>query len=164
MVKGVTMPAVTKVSKSAKAPRPKIATPPAATDPFSLGLNLADTRGVHNALLAGLSFDAFVRFEKATGLARAKLAAATGIAPRTLDRRQKDKKLRPDESDRLYRLASVYRLAVELFNGRAEDATEWMETPRPALGGEIPLDLARTEVGARQVATLVMQLEQGVYV
>lgn len=159
------MAVVKKVPKSAKAPRPKAKNPPTPnTDPFSLGLNLTDTTGVHKALLAGLPFDAFERFEKASGLTRAKLAAATGIALRTLDRRQKEKKLQPDESDRLYRLASVFRLAVELFNGHDKDATEWMETPRPALGGAVPLDLARTEVGAREVATLVMQLQHGVYV
>jgi putative toxin-antitoxin system antitoxin component (TIGR02293 family) len=105
-----------------------------------------------------------VKFEKASGLSRAKLASAISVAPRTLDRRQKEKRLKPDESERLFRVANLYRLATELFNGDEAAAARWMEAPRPALGGPSPLELARTEVGARRVETLIGQLEHGVYV
>ena len=133
-------------------------------DPFSLGLNVTDSLLVHQALLAGLPFSSFVKFETASKLARARLASIISVAPRTLDRRQKEKRLKSDESERLFRVANLYRLATELFNGDEAAAAHWMEAPRPALGGIAPLELARTEVGGRRVETLIGQLEHGVYV
>jgi len=133
-------------------------------DPFTLGLDPADPIRVHKSLLSGLPFSALAAFEEASGLRRRRLAEIIAVGERTLDRRQKEKRLHPGESERLYRLASLYRLATELFNGDREAAGRWMEAPRPALGGESPLDLARTEVGARRVETLIGQLEHGVYV
>lgn len=133
-------------------------------DPFSLGLDLSDSIQVHKAILTGLPFSVLTRFEKATGLSRPQLAKLLAVGERTLDRRQKEKKLHAEESERLCRLANLYRLAIELFNGNTEAAGRWLQTPRPALGGEVPLDLARTEVGARRVETLIGQLEHGVYV
>ena len=36
-------------------------------------------------------------------------------------------------------------------------------TPQRALGGAIPLDIAKTEVGAREVEQIIGRLEQGVF-
>jgi len=39
----------------------------------------------------------------------------------------------------------------------------WLTSAQPALGGAVPLDLAKSEVGAREVERLVGRLEHGVF-
>ena len=46
--------------------------------------------------------------------------------------------------------------------GDYQGAREWLETPIPALANQRPLDLARTEPGAREVEDLIGRIEHGV--
>jgi putative toxin-antitoxin system antitoxin component (TIGR02293 family) len=57
----------------------------------------------------------------------------------------------------------LFGKTLELFEGDRDVATEWLTTAQPALGGAVPLDLARTEVGAREIERLVGRLEHGVF-
>jgi len=79
------------------------------------------------------------------------------IAPATLTRRRRSPSglLSPEESDRIYRIADVYRAVLQLFEGDGESAR--------ALGGETPLQHLDTEAGAAQVRDLIGRLEHGVY-
>jgi len=122
-----------------------------------------DATGVVEQVRAGFPFSKFVRLEKASGLSRDALARLLGIPKRTLTRRQSDGRLRPDESDRVLRAAAIFELAHGLFEGDTAAATEWLESPQPALGGESPLAFAATEVGAREVEQLIGRLEHGVF-
>lgn len=90
------------------------------------------------------------------------VAAITGMAPRTLARRRVSRTLRPDESDRLYRLARVAARAVDVL-GSNEKAERWLKKPNPALGHEVPLRILDTDVGARQVEAILGRIEQGVF-
>ena len=57
------------------------------------------------------------------------------------------------------RLAS----AVREGRNRKDRARQWLSFPQYGLGGVVPLDYARTEVGAREVETLLGRIEYGVY-
>jgi putative toxin-antitoxin system antitoxin component (TIGR02293 family) len=97
------------------------------------------------------------------GLSREALADLVQIKPRTLDRRKEGGRLRPEESDRLLRAARVFGGTIALFEGDADAARTWLSSPQRALGGAVPLEMARTEVGAREVESLVGRLEHGVF-
>ena len=66
------------------------------------------------------------------------------------------------ESDRAVRLARVDTHAVEML-GEASTAAGWLNTPNRALGGEKPLDLLDTDVGARMVENVLGRIAYGVY-
>lgn len=68
-----------------------------------------------------------------------------------------------EESDRIYRIAEIYRSAVQLFEGDAESARSWLSEPARALGGIRPLQHLDTEAGAGEVRDLIGRLEHGVY-
>jgi putative toxin-antitoxin system antitoxin component (TIGR02293 family) len=87
------------------------------------------------------------------------------IAPATLARRRRtpDARLSPDESDRLYQIASTFRDAVALFEGETEAAAGWLKEPAKALGGVAPIELLDTAAGAAEVRDLIGRLEHGVY-
>lgn len=80
----------------------------------------------------------------------------------TLTRRRAQKRLTPQESDRVYRVASVYRAALQLFEGDADAARHWLIEPAKALGGHPPLQHLDTEAGADEVQDLIGRLEHGV--
>ena len=68
--------------------------------------------------------------------------------------------LKPEESERVERLARVMALAEQAF-GSADDARRFLATPHPELAGERPLDVAQTELGARQVEEVLWRMEYG---
>jgi putative toxin-antitoxin system antitoxin component (TIGR02293 family) len=127
-----------------------------------LGLPERGLLGVVTMVRRGLSYATFRSFLEETGLSQGQGAALIGIPPRTLQRRRQEGRLSPEESDRLLRAARVLASAVGLFEGDMTRTRQWLETPAPALGGEIPLRLAETEVGARAVEQLIGRLEHGV--
>ena len=67
-----------------------------------------------------------------------------------------------DESERLFRIASLFDRAVEVL-GDKETAKQWFKGPKRALGGQTPLQFADTEPGANEVAALLGRLEHGVF-
>jgi putative toxin-antitoxin system antitoxin component (TIGR02293 family) len=62
----------------------------------------------------------------------------------------------------LLRLSRLFERAVSLYDGDRDEARQWLETPIPALDDEPPLELARTEPGAREVDDLIGRIEHGV--
>ena len=128
----------------------------------TLGLGTNDSVQIVRAVRAGFPFSRLARFQKATALPWEKVSRFVAIPKRTLTRRQNEGKLQPDESDRVWRAAAIFDRAVELFEGDVEAARHWLQAPQWGLGGEIPLDFAATEVGAKEVENLIGRLEYGV--
>ena len=128
-----------------------------------LGLELVDNAELVARVEEGFSYRALERLRGNVGLSREALADLVQIKPRTLDRRREGGRLRPEESDRLLRAARVFGGTIALFEGDADAARTWLSSPQRALGGAVPLEMARTEVGAREVESLVGRLEHGVF-
>ena len=128
----------------------------------TLGIGTDDSVEIVRLVRAGFPFSRMARFQKATALPWDKVARFVAIPKRTLTRRQNQGKFQPDESDRVWRAAAIFDMAVELFEGDAAAASQWLQAPQWGLGGEIPLDFAATEVGAKEVENLIGRLEYGV--
>lgn len=127
-----------------------------------LGLRSYDTAALLKRLDEGLSYAAFERLKRRLKVSSQELADAALITRRTLARRKKAGRMQPDESDRLVRLARVFSRAIELFEGDSEAARAWMMRPNRAFGGESPLEVSKTGVGAREVENLIGRIEHGV--
>jgi putative toxin-antitoxin system antitoxin component (TIGR02293 family) len=85
------------------------------------------------------------------------------IPDRTLDRRiAAGENLKIEEADGLARLLRVVRAARDLFEND-ENADIFLRSPNPALGDRIPIQMAQTDIGAREVETIIMRLAYGVY-
>lgn len=127
-----------------------------------LGLRTYETDKLLEKIKHGLSYSAWERFEKETDFSRETLLTLMQMSSRTLHRRKEEKRLRPDESDRLLRATRVYYKTLELFEEDKQQATHWLTSFQPALGGSTPLDYAATELGAREVEALIGRLEYGI--
>lgn len=128
-----------------------------------LGIETADNLKLAKKVEAGFSFEALERLGKTTGLPLERLRVAVRIAPRTLTRRKKEKRLSPEESDRLVSVSRLLAQTFELFEGNEEAGIRWFTSPNRALGGQSPLEVAATETGTREVENLIGRLEHGVF-
>jgi len=128
-----------------------------------LGIETADSLKLAKKVEAGFSFGALERLGKTTGLPLERLRVAVRITPRTLTRRRKEKRLSPEESDRLVSVSRLLAQTFELFEGNAEAGLRWFQSPNRALGGQSPIEVAATETGTREVENLIGRLEHGVF-
>lgn len=81
------------------------------------------------------------------------------VAPRTtLQRREREGVLAPDESERLERIARLAALAEEVWES-TEDAQEFLTTAHPHLDNQVPIDLAASDLGTRRVEGVLWALE-----
>jgi putative toxin-antitoxin system antitoxin component (TIGR02293 family) len=79
------------------------------------------------------------------------------IVPKTTLHRRGDR-LSLEESQRLERLARMAAMAEDVWEDK-ELAHEFLLSAQPQLGGERPIDLARSELGARQVEMVLFAIE-----
>ena len=128
-----------------------------------LGLDPMDTPQLVERVEEGLSFGELEHLRQNMGLSREEMAGLVQVRPRTLDRRKKEGRLHLEESDRLLRASRIFGRAIALFEGDGEGALGWLSSPQRALGGAVPLEMARTEIGAREVEGLIGRLEHGVF-
>jgi putative toxin-antitoxin system antitoxin component (TIGR02293 family) len=157
-------PSVVRKNETGKVPIRSDKSRKPAKEPFLLGLDTSKPLEIHDTILSGLSYKSLVQASNSSGLPLGTLSELIAIPPSTLSRRKATELLKPDESDRLFRVAKLLRLVIDFFSGDTEAAIRWMQSPRPALGGHPPLELAKTDVGIRQVETLIEQLKHGIVV
>ena len=143
------------MATSARAPTEAIELPsylPASEDTPRQGVE---------AIREGLPAEALGWLRENLDLTAEELAGVIHVSRRTMSRRKKEGRLKPDESERALRLIRLYRRAVEVLGDRTE-ATGWLREENFALGGEAPLEFADTEPGARRVEHLLGQIEHGI--
>ena len=75
-------------------------------------------------------------------------------------RKAKKEPLSIEESDRAVRLTRIQALAEDVF-GDVEKANQWLRQGLRILDGKSPLELARTDSGARVIEQLLAKLDWG---
>ena len=128
-----------------------------------LGIRVKDSVDLIKHVEKGLAFTAVEALQEQMDLATKEMARLLDIKFRTFLRRKEAGRLQPAESDRVLRTSRLFARAQDLFDGNQEAARGWLMTPQRALGGAIPLEIAKTEVGAREVEQIIGRLEQGVF-
>jgi putative toxin-antitoxin system antitoxin component (TIGR02293 family) len=124
---------------------------------------LFTTAKLVEVLQAGLPFQELEDLQARLAVPADKLAPLLGLSRATLHRRKGDaSKLSPAVSDRVVRYARLLGQAVKVFEDMVA-AQQWLNAPQFGLGGAVPMDYARTELGAREVENLLGRIEHGVY-
>lgn len=128
----------------------------------SIGIQAGKLEDLILALKKGLPVNSLHKLCKNMGVPESKLAATVNIAQRTLTRRKLEGRFRPDESERVLRLARLFERAVEVI-GSEQGAQQWFQSPVKGLGGKTPLEFADTEPGALEVEIMLDRIEDGVF-
>ena len=113
-------------------------------------------------LREGLPYESFDALRRAFDLSLQDLGAILAVPQRTLARRKLQRRLRPEESDRLVRLARIAAFAEEVLGDR-ERASTWLQEPNRALANDTPISRLDTDVGTRQVEAVIGRIAHGVY-
>ena len=141
--------------------------PPRTSGPHAyaalLGIETVDAPALVKAIKKGFPYRTFERLCLNSSLPVARVMALVGIPRRTMTRRKRDGRFLPDESDRLLRASRLFGQTLALFEGDRRAAAEWLTTAQQAFAGALPIDLAKTEIGAREVETLIGRLEHGIF-
>jgi putative toxin-antitoxin system antitoxin component (TIGR02293 family) len=116
-----------------------------------------------HSILAGLPARAMWGFKESLEINNEQLGALLGLSRRSMTRLVPAKSvLNPVAGDRLVRSARLYSLALDVFENE-DAARQWLKTPQRALDNSVPLDIATTDVGAREVEALLGRIEHSVY-
>jgi putative toxin-antitoxin system antitoxin component (TIGR02293 family) len=99
----------------------------------------------------------------AYGLTQQSFADLIEMPARTLQRRRAAGRFDAAESERLFRYVRLYQRAAEVFDDDGESARQFLTEPQPGLDGAIPIDFARSELGAAEVMDLLGRIDLGVY-
>jgi putative toxin-antitoxin system antitoxin component (TIGR02293 family) len=85
------------------------------------------------------------------------------IPERTFKRRLANREtLKVVEGDAIARFLRIADAANKAF-GEQDFARQWLSLPNPALGGRIPIELAETDAGAREVEDVLGRFAHGVH-
>lgn len=128
-----------------------------------LGLSVFDLTRIMHSVERGLSYTTLERFERNTAWSSDEISQWLQISRSALNRRKQQGRLTPDESDRLLRASRIFAKAIELFEGDRDAASTWLTSRQHALGGALPIEFAKTDIGSREVENLIDRLEHGVY-
>lgn len=132
-----------------------------------LGRRVATRLSMADIVSKGLPEKSLDEVKESLGLSDSEMASTLGLSTKTIGRfrtnstRRRQAHLPAVTSDRLYRLARIYSLALDVLEGK-KAASEWLRQPQVGLGNRVPLDLLTTEAGAREVEDLLGRIEYGV--
>lgn len=129
----------------------------------TIGLRTKNLSGLIMQLKRGLPVASLSKLSHQLGIPEKRLANTVNIAQRTLTRRKKEGRFKPDESERVLRIARLFERAIEVM-GTQELAQQWFRSPVKGLKGMAPLEFADTEPGAQEVDAMLDRIEDGIYI
>jgi len=121
------------------------------------------TKSLVKILESGLSGQLFINLCTLLDIPEKRLAEVISLPQTTLIKRKKRGYFSRTESERLYRIFSLFKKAVEVFDNNPEYARKWLKSEAYGLDGAIPLDFAKTEVGGKEVENLLVRIDQGIF-
>lgn len=142
--------------------RPSVSVRSSCFDLRSDKLSLPNKLEVIKQIDKGLAFALVTDVADRLGVEASNFLKLIRITGGTAHRRQRDRLLKPDESDRLYRVMRVTQLAERVLED-GEKARNWLKTPSRPLGGVTPLSLLGTDAGAEAVEEELYRIEYGVF-
>ena len=126
-----------------------------------MGRGVRSPQDLAERVREGLPFTALAAVMEQYGISRDVLCDILYLSRRNFLRRKEQRRLAPDESDRLYRLARVLAHANRVFEDPDESA-DWIHTPNTSLGKQQPLTLLDTYIGVQQVDQVLGRIEHGI--
>jgi putative toxin-antitoxin system antitoxin component, TIGR02293 family len=111
----------------------------------------------------GFPFHALERLKEALMLSDREVSSALDVSTKTASRWRHAEKARlpVSVSDRIYRFARLFALAEHVLEDK-DAARDWLREKQVGLGAHSPIELMRTEAGAREIESLLVRIEHGV--
>jgi putative toxin-antitoxin system antitoxin component (TIGR02293 family) len=118
----------------------------------------------HGEIKVGYAPRLVIALAERLGIPPASMAERIGVSRSTFHRKLRGHALLTEhESDSLARHSSLLSQAIAVFDGDEEAAKQWLSCPQVGLGNGVPLDLAQTSFGYREVEKLLTRIDHGAY-
>ena len=128
----------------------------------SIGIKSKNMDDLIRKVQRGFPVSSFEKLRRKLDVSDKLLSQVINIPMRTLTRRKQQGRLNVVESEKVLRIARLYDKALEVFEDE-EAAEKWLKEPARGLGGVIPLEYAKTELGAQEIEKLLIRIEHGVF-
>ena len=128
----------------------------------SIGIKSKNIDDLIRKIQRGFPVSSFEKLRRKLDVSDNLLSQVINIPMRTLTRRKQQGRLNVVESEKVLRIARLYDKALEVFEDE-EAAEKWLKEPARGLGGVIPLEYAKTELGAQEIEKLLIRIEHGVF-
>ena len=128
----------------------------------SIGIKSKNIDDLIRKVQRGFPVSSFEKLRRKLDVSDNLLSQVINIPKRTLTRRKQQGRLNVVESEKVLRIARLYDKALEVFEDE-EAAEKWLKEPARGLGGVIPLEYAKTELGAQEIEKLLSRIEHGVF-
>ena len=128
----------------------------------SIGIKSKNIDDLIRKVQRGFPVSSFEKLRRKLDVSDNLLSQVINIPKRTLTRRKQQGRLNVVESEKVLRIARLYDKALEVFEDE-EAAEKWLKEPARGLGGVIPLEYAKTELGAQEIEKLLIRIEHGVF-
>jgi putative toxin-antitoxin system antitoxin component (TIGR02293 family) len=128
----------------------------------SIGIKSKNIDDLIEKIKKGLPVTSIEKLGKKLHVSDHMLSQIVNIPMRTLTRRKQQGRLNAEESEKVLRIARLYDKALDVFEDE-KSAEKWLKEAARGLGGNIPLEYAKTELGAREVERLLSRIEHGVF-
>lgn len=137
---------------------------PKSQNDFWISMGIGDaTTGRGDAVHKGFKSTVYKTLIERARLSQNEFHVVTHIPTSTIKRRiRNEERFSSQESDVMYRLASLIKLATELFDDE-DKALDWMRESVYGLGGKRPLDMVSTTIDFDTVKELIGRIEHGVF-
>jgi len=137
---------------------------PSYKENFWFNLGIEDVKTARNeAVHQGFKIKVYRNILEKAKLSQSEFHTITHIPISTIKRRiAKEERFSTQESDIMYRLAMLIKLATELFDNE-QRALGWIRESVYGLGGKRPLDMVSTTADFEVVRDLIGQIEHGVF-
>jgi putative toxin-antitoxin system antitoxin component (TIGR02293 family) len=127
----------------------------------TLGAEVLNEQDLVGLVRAGLPYDAVEALLKTKRMTPSEIYRV--LNRHMLARRRSSRtRLKPEDSDRLERVARMIAQSEEIF-ANPDKAYAWLREPNAALKDERPIDLLDTGAGARRVEVILTRIAYGVY-
>lgn len=125
----------------------------------ALGVDVASEADLARVVRRGIRLVVLGHVQKA-GFSKQEIEHLIIPARTWRHRKSKREPLSVEESDRVVRLTRIQALAEDVF-GDVHKANRWLREELGILDGKSPLEVARTEAGARLIEQLLAKLDWG---
>ncbi len=124
----------------------------------ALGAEVASEADLARIVRRGIRLAVLAHVQKA-GFSKQEIEHFIISARTWRHRKTKREPLSIEESDRVVRLTRIQALAEDVFG--VDKANRWLREPLGILDGKFPLEVARTEAGARLIEQFLAKIDWG---
>ena len=91
------------------------------------------------------------------------VAQLMGISIRTFQRQGNNVQVSVSASELGIKLAELYEIGLNAFDGDKESFVKWLNLPIPAINNQIPIQLITTSLGIDLIIDELLRIEHSVY-